>query len=85
MVDDIAVLADRNGWTVDDDVATYAPEPGGWLARVRKVRVAGHSYERWHIAVIDPHRCARYTCFASSVGEAARVAEHRIRATSAQR
>jgi len=29
-------------------------EPGGWTAGVRWVQIAGHTYYRFHVAVIDP-------------------------------
>jgi hypothetical protein len=59
-------LAERRGWTSDEVVAIYEPEPGGWTARVRWVQIAGHTYYRFHIAVIDPNGHAAYTCFATS-------------------
>lgn len=77
MTEDIQSLGARTNWTVDGPVATYTPTPGGWTARVRAVRLPGRSYERWHIAVIDPAGVARYTCYASSLAETARVAEGR--------
>jgi hypothetical protein len=80
--EDIAILGDRAGWTVGDGLATYEPTLGGWTARVRSVRMAGHSYERWHVAILDPAGRARSTSFASLLGEAARVAEARVRALS---
>ena len=85
VVDDLTTLGARDHWTVTGGVATYAPKPGGWTAQVRAVRVAAHSYERWHIAIIDPHGTARHTCFASLIGEAARVAESRVRAATIRR
>lgn len=48
VVDDLTTLGARDHWTVTGGVATYAPKPGGWTAQVRAVRVAAHSYERWH-------------------------------------
>ena len=69
----------RDGWAVNDTVATYRPAADGWCARVRAVRIAGHSYERLHIALIDPWGVARHTMFASSWGEAIRVAEGHVR------
>ena len=85
MADDLTTLGARDHWTVTDGVATYAPEPGGWTAQVRAVRVAEHSYERWHIAIIDKHETVRHTCFASLIGEAARVAERRVTAATTRR
>ena len=85
VAEDLTTLGARDHWTVKDGVATYTPEPGGWTAQVRAVRVAGHSYERWHIAIIDPHGAARHACFASLLGEAARVAESRVSAAAAHR
>jgi hypothetical protein len=35
MVDELASLGKRHGWTADKEVAIYEPEPGGWTARVR--------------------------------------------------
>ena len=46
----------RSRWRV----ATYVPEPGSWTAQVRAVRIAGRSYERWHVAIIDQHGAARH-------------------------
>jgi len=73
-------LSERKGWTATETVATFEPAPGGWVAWVRSVRVASHSYQRWHIAVVDPVGVARYTTFANLLGEVARVAEGNVRA-----
>ena len=43
----------RRGWTADA-VASYEPEPGRWTARVRSVKISGHTYYRFQIAVIGP-------------------------------
>lgn len=83
MAEELKSLAERPGWTADETVATYEPVPGGWISRVRKVRVAGHTYERWHIAVIDPRGMAQYTTFASVLSEATRVAEGSVRGRNA--
>lgn len=81
--EDIQTLADRPGWTVDGKVATYAPVEGGWSARVTRVRVAGHTYERWHIAIRDRHGVARHVLHASMLGEAIRLAEQSVRGRNA--
>ena len=71
-------LGERRGWTVDEVVAVYEPEPGGWTARVRWVQISGHTYYRFHIAVIDPSGHAAYTTFATMISEAWRVAEGNV-------
>ena len=45
-------------------------EPGGWTAGVRWVQIAGHTYHRFHVAVIDPNGLAAYTTFATMISEA---------------
>lgn len=77
--DDLAVLVGRDGWTVDRGVATYRHPDGGWSARVRSVRAPGRSYEQFHVALIDPGGMARFAQFASTVGEAYRLAEGQVR------
>jgi hypothetical protein len=80
-VDDLAVAVDcRADWAMDGTVALFVPSPGGWSARVTFTRVPGRSYERLHIAIVDPAKVARYTSFASTVAEAVRVAEAHVRA-----
>ena len=78
MAEELASLGQRRGWTADAVVATYEPEPGGWTARVRWVQISGHTYYRFHIAVIDPNGHAAYTCFATMISEAWRVAEGNV-------
>jgi hypothetical protein len=85
MVEDLAMLGERRGWTADEVVAIYEPEPGGWSARVRWVQISGHTYYRFHIAVIDPHGHAAYTCFATMISEAWRVAEGNVRGRNLNR
>jgi hypothetical protein len=79
VTEDLQLLAERAGWTVENGVATYAPTEGGWVPKVRAVKMAGHSYERLHVAIVDPHGKARFTNFASLIGEAVRVAEGVVR------
>src|SRR5690349_22799497 len=55
MPEEPASLGERRGWTADEVVAIYEPEPGGWTARVRWVQMVGHTYHRFHVAVIDPN------------------------------
>jgi hypothetical protein len=45
---------------------------------VRWVQIAGHTYHRFHIAVIDPNGHAAYTTFATMISEAWRVAEGNV-------
>jgi len=72
--DDVGVLAERPGWTVENAVATYCPTPGGWCVRVRPVRVAGRTYARLHVAIVDPSGTAQHALFAST-----RLAEGQVR------
>lgn len=81
--EDLAQLATVAGWTVDGRVAVFHPDPGGWRATVRVTREAGRHYDRLHIAVVDPANRAQFTTWASSVGEAQRVAEAQVRARNA--
>lgn len=84
MAESITSLGDRPGWTVEGDVATYCPQPGAWRACVRASRESRY-YARWSIVLIDPHGKAHHVSHASMLGEAARVAEGRVRgATGAQ-
>jgi hypothetical protein len=84
VADELDALAERPDWTVTAGVATYEPEPGAWLARIRAVRVPGRAGDRWHIAIVDPTGMARYATTASTVPEATRVAEGNIRSRSHQ-
>ena len=68
----------RAGWTVNAAVATYQPTVRGWCALVRPVRVAGRSYQRLHVVLLDPSGTARYVTHASSWAEAIHVAEGQI-------
>jgi hypothetical protein len=79
VVKELRSLAERRGWTADESVAMYEPEPGGWIARVRWVRIVGHRYYRFQIAVIDPRGHAAYTCFATMLSGGWRVAEGNAR------
>ena len=78
VADTIDDLAGRPGWTVEGVVATYAPEPGSWTAKVRLAQQAKY-YARWHVAIIGPDSRARYVSHASLLGEAVRVAERTVR------
>jgi hypothetical protein len=78
MAETIESLGDRTGWKVDGDVATYCPKPGGWSARVRAAPNSKY-YARWMVAIVDQHGNARYVTHASMLGEAARIAEGRVR------
>jgi hypothetical protein len=77
--DKVEALADRTGWTVEGPVATFAPEPSSWHGRVRRVAQPSRGSERWHVAIISPRGAAAYAQFASSINEAARVAESQVR------
>jgi hypothetical protein len=78
-VDDLAnTVADRSGWTMIGNVGVYAASPHGWSARVTYTTMPGRTYQRLHIAIIDPSGVARYTMFASTTGEAIRVAETQV-------
>jgi hypothetical protein len=70
----------RPGWTVAGLVATYRPVGAGWSALVRLAIVSGHTYARWHIAIVDPNGHARSTRLVATMGEAINVAEARVRA-----
>jgi hypothetical protein len=52
---------ERRGWTADEVVAIYEPEPGGWTAQVRWVQISANTYNRFHITVIDPNGDEKYT------------------------
>jgi hypothetical protein len=78
MVDELASLGERRGWTADEVVAIYEPEPSGWTARVHWVQISGHTYYRFHIAVIGPNGNAAYTTFATMISEARRVADGNV-------
>jgi hypothetical protein len=45
---------------------------------VRWVQISGHTYYQFHVAVIDPNGHAAYTCFATMISEAWRVAEGNV-------
>ena len=78
--DDLAILVDRLGWTVEDDQrATYRPVAGGWFARVSRVKLPNRASERFHVALVSPNGLAQHTQFAVMVGEARRVAEGWVR------
>jgi hypothetical protein len=80
MVDeDVTVLADQPGWVVTGTVATYRPDPDGWLARIVHALVPGRTYHRMHVAVIDPTGVARHTVAVGTVGHARQVAEQQVR------
>ena len=73
-------VSGRPGWTIAGLVATYRPAAAGWSALVRLAIVAGHTYARWHVAVIDPRGHARSTRLVATMGEATRVAEAHVSA-----
>jgi hypothetical protein len=78
--DDLAVLAERPGWTVyDNKRALYAPVEGGWHARVSRLFIPARGTDRFHVALITPAGVALYTQMAVMVGEARRVAEGWVR------
>jgi hypothetical protein len=78
VTDDLGWLADRPDWTVEGRVATYAPG-SGWLARVRPATQPGKTYQRWHVALVDPTGHAVWTTFCTTASEAMRVAEGHVR------
>jgi hypothetical protein len=80
--EDLSVLGIREGWTVEDGVATYCPPSDEWRAVVRRPVVAARAFERFHVALIDPRGRATYVRKATSVGEALRLAEGSVRAKS---
>jgi hypothetical protein len=41
--------------------------------------MAGHAYDRWHVAIIDPHGHARHVTHETLLGRAAQVAEGQVR------
>jgi hypothetical protein len=47
-------------------------------ARVDWVQISGHTYHRFHVAVIDPNGHGAYTCFAAMISEGSRVAESNV-------
>jgi hypothetical protein len=77
--DDLSVLADRPGWTVEGVRAMYRLAPGGWFARVSRMKLPSRASERFHVALVSPAGVAQHTRFAVMVGEARRVAEGWIR------
>ena len=76
--DELQTVAERPGWTVAGEVATYQPNPGGWRARVQLVPVPGHRYSRWHIAVINPAGFAAFTKSATTLSYAVTLAERYV-------
>jgi hypothetical protein len=84
MADDLAShVAGRPGWRVTGPVATYRPVEEGWSATVRPATAPGRSFERWHVAVVSPAGAASSTSWATTVAEAVRVAERRVRGRNA--
>ena len=80
MSDELAWIADRPGWELVDQVATYRPEAGAWCAHIRPAKVAARSYERWHVSIVECARdLCRYALKASTVAEATRVTEGHVR------
>jgi hypothetical protein len=81
MARDLAEHVDgRPGWSLTGPSATFRPAPGGWFATVRPATIPGRSYERWHVAIVSPTGVARSTTWATTVEEAVRIAERRVRA-----
>ena len=78
--EDVTTLGDQPGWVVTGTVATYRPDPNGWLARVVHVLVPGRTYHRLHVAVIDPGGTARYSTAVGTISHARQVAEQQVRA-----
>jgi hypothetical protein len=76
--EDVSVLAQRPGWVVTGTVATYRPDPDGWLARIVHTLVPGRTYHRLHVAVLDSGGSARYCTAVGSVDEACQVAEAHV-------
>jgi hypothetical protein len=71
----VRAVADRLHWTIQGDVALYAP-PAGWLVRVRCVYQAARAAERWHAALIVngvAKRTAVEYSAAAAVGWAERI------------
>jgi hypothetical protein len=76
---DLAMLADRPGWTIEDNVAIYRPDASGWYARVTQLQHPNRASDRHHVALISPADAAVYGGYTSTVGEARRVAEGWVR------
>jgi hypothetical protein len=79
VAEEIQTLADRPGWTIDGNVATYAPRPGAWTAKVR-VTQPDKYHATLHVAIIDASGNARSVSYAGRLDEAVRVAEGSARA-----
>jgi hypothetical protein len=79
--DELRSLGGRPGWTVAPRLAIYATQPASWRGCVR-LNPIGRAYQRWHIAIIDPRGRARRVSYATTIREAARVAEALHRALS---
>jgi hypothetical protein len=78
--DDLTGLAERPGWTVEDNQrAMYAPLEGGRYARVSRPVLHNRASERFQVALVSPAGVAKWTQFALMVGEARRVAEGWVR------
>jgi len=43
VADDLADFADRRGRTIEDELATYRPTAGGWIARVSRLTLPNRS------------------------------------------
>jgi acetyltransferase-like isoleucine patch superfamily enzyme len=72
---DLAVLADRPGWSVEENVAIYRPVPGGWHARVTQLEHPNRASDRHHVALISPVGAAVFVGYTSTIGEARRIGE----------
>jgi hypothetical protein len=79
MQDLAEALVNRPGWAMENGVALFRPSSAAWSARVAYTQVPARSYERLHVAIVDPDGVARYTMSASTAGEAIRVAETHVR------
>lgn len=84
---ELATLAGRPGWTVDEAevVAAYRPTEVGWSATIRRLpgqRTGPHRYDRWHVAVLDAAGRAQYAKATAYLLEARRIAEGMVDAQS---
>jgi hypothetical protein len=78
--EDIATLAERDGWTIKGPVATFEPVKGGWSAVVRQAVIVERAAERWHVASRNPRSVAAYAFNYSQLNDARLTAERQVRA-----
>jgi hypothetical protein len=71
----LAGVTGRPGWTVLDRKATVDLGRHGWRAVIRASVAPSTTFDRFHVAIIDPDGMARHTHRAGSVVEAIRIAE----------